>query len=77
MTIETMLRKNDQPLMGSVVLSGEYGLRDVALGVPLTAGTQAWQEVIELTLTKKEKKALAKSAEKVRSNYKKALALLK
>ncbi|MDR2301974.1 MAG: hypothetical protein LBF38_08055 [Deltaproteobacteria bacterium] len=55
--------------MGSVLLRGEYGLSDVALGVPITPGPLGWGQVIELDLWPEEWEALKKSAEKVKSLY--------
>lgn len=47
-------------------LNGEYGLRDVVIGVPVRLGRGGIKEVIELKLTAEEDKALADSAEAVK-----------
>jgi malate dehydrogenase len=47
-------------------LQGEYGMRDLYLGVPCKLGRGGLQKVIEVELTADEKAALAKSAEAVR-----------
>ncbi|MDR2349768.1 MAG: hypothetical protein LBF41_03940 [Deltaproteobacteria bacterium] len=60
---------NPMPLMGSVLLEGEYGLKDVALGVPLTPGPNSWEKVVELPLTDEESKDLKASGDRVKELY--------
>jgi len=50
----------------SAWLQGEYGMRDVYLGVPVKIGRGGIEKVIEVTLTADETAALAKSANAVR-----------
>jgi malate/lactate dehydrogenase len=58
------------PLTGSVMAEGEYGLRDVALGLPLALGSgPGWGGVIELDLLKSERERLRQSALMIRSLY--------
>ncbi|MDB4875401.1 MAG: malate dehydrogenase [Gemmatimonadetes bacterium] len=47
-------------------LQGEYGMKDLFLGVPCKLGKGGLQKVIEVELTADERAALAKSAEAVR-----------
>jgi malate dehydrogenase len=47
-------------------LNGEYGLKDVFLGVPVRLGSDGVEEVIELKLDKSEKKLLEESAASVK-----------
>ncbi len=49
------------------LLTGEYGLKDVYLGVPVKLGENGIEEIIELKLNKEEQKALAESAASVKS----------
>ncbi|MDP2238152.1 MAG: malate dehydrogenase [Bacteroidales bacterium] len=46
-------------------LQGEYGLRDVYLGVPVKLGRRGIEEIIEVDLNKEEKKLLYDSSESV------------
>ncbi|MFW5877989.1 MAG: malate dehydrogenase, partial [bacterium] len=46
-------------------LSGEYGLKDIYLGVPVKLGRHGVEEVIEIGLNKDEKKLLLDSAKSV------------
>jgi malate dehydrogenase len=50
----------------SACLDGEYGLKDVVLGIPVKLGKNGIEEIIELELTTDEKKALHEAAEVVR-----------
>jgi malate dehydrogenase len=47
-------------------LTGEYGMKDLFLGVPCKLGRKGLERVIEVQLTADERAALAKSAEAVR-----------
>ncbi|MDC0189427.1 malate dehydrogenase [Flavobacteriales bacterium] len=50
----------------SVMLSGEYGLEDLAIGVPVILGKNGVEEIIELNLDRDEKNSLMQSAEGVK-----------
>jgi malate dehydrogenase len=47
-------------------LQGEYGMKDLFLGVPCKLGRRGLEKVIEVQLTPDEKAALRKSADAVR-----------
>ena len=47
-------------------LNGEYGMKDLFLGVPCRLGRSGLQQVVEVELTSDERTALEKSAEAVR-----------
>jgi malate dehydrogenase len=47
-------------------LQGEYGMRDLFLGVPCKLGRRGLEQVLEVELTADERAALEKSAEAVR-----------
>lgn len=51
-------------------LQGEYGMKDVYLGVPVVLGRKGIQRVVEIKLTADEKAALEKSAAAVRDLFK-------
>jgi malate dehydrogenase len=48
-------------------LQGEYGLKDIYLGVPVVLGKNGIEKIIELQLNQEEKALLAESAEAVKS----------
>lgn len=52
------------------LLNGEYGLKDVYLGVPVKLGANGIEEIIELDLNAAETKALEESATSVKSMLK-------
>lgn len=70
---EAILKDKKRILPAIAYLEGEYGYRDMYLGVPTIIGGNGLEKVIELDLTDEEKKLLDKSAESV----KKVLALVK
>lgn len=64
--VEAVVRNKHRVLPCSAWLQGEYGLKDVFLGVPCKLGAQGLEAILEVQLTDAEKAALKKSAESVR-----------
>ncbi|MBI4297557.1 MAG: malate dehydrogenase [Chloroflexi bacterium] len=64
--VEAILLDRKRVLPCSVYLDGEYGLRDVFLGVPVRLGSDGMEKVFEVALSPKEKAALERSAQAVR-----------
>lgn len=60
--IEAIVRNKRRVLPAAAYLEGEYGLRDVYLGVPVLLGGQGVEKVIEVELTTEEQAALRQSA---------------
>ena len=52
----------------STFLTGEYGLEDITIGVPVVVGKNGIEKVVELQLDDEEKKLLQASADAVRKN---------
>jgi malate dehydrogenase len=50
------------------LLDGEYGQRDIAIGVPVVIGERGVERVIELKLTEEERRGFAESAAQVRKD---------
>jgi len=63
---ESILRDKKRLLPVAARLEGEYGFRDLYLGVPAILGSRGLEKIVELELTQDEKAALAKSADEVR-----------
>lgn len=61
--IEAILQDKKSVMPVSAYLKGEYGLKDIYIGVPVKLGTGGVEEVVEIELNDEEKKALYKSAE--------------
>lgn len=60
--VESVLKGKNRVLPASVMLEGEYGLRDVCVGVPVKLGSGGIEKVIELKLSDEELAALHASA---------------
>jgi len=63
---ESILRDKKRLLPVAAYLDGEYGLRDLYLGVPAILGSGGMETIVQLELSPEEKSALARSAEEVR-----------
>jgi len=50
----------------SVFLQGEYGIRDLFVGVPVKLGARGVEQIIQIKLTADENAALNKSAAAVK-----------
>lgn len=51
-------------------LEGEYGLRDVCIGVPAQLGSQGIERVVDMPLSQDERAALHKAADQVKAGIK-------
>jgi len=67
--VDAVLRDKKKILPCAAYLQGEYGMRDVYLGVPVKLGARGVEQVIEIELTPEEKTALQKSADAVRELF--------
>lgn len=65
--VESIVRNQRRIVPSSVYLNGEYGQKDIFMGVPVVIGRNGWEKIINLRLSDKEKAAFAKSAEAVRA----------
>ena len=65
--VEAILGDTGRIVPASAALDGEYGMKDIYLGVPVALGREGVRRVIELPLNAEEAAALAKSAESVRT----------
>ena len=65
--VETILRDENRIFPCCALLTGEYGVNDLFLGVPVKLGRNGIEEIIELQLNAEEKDSLKNSAEHVRA----------
>lgn len=65
--VEAILRDEKRVITSCVYLDGEYGQKDICLGVPVKIGKNGWEEVIDYKLTEEEQVAFNKSADAVRA----------
>src|SRR5689334_24292208 len=64
--VEAILKDKKKILPCSVFLQGEYGIKDLFVGVPVKLGARGAEEIIEIKLTPEEDAALKKSAAAVK-----------
>lgn len=64
--VEAILKDAKRTLCVSCFLDGEYGLKDICIGVPAKLGKNGIEKVIELKLTEKEAQEFKNSAEVIR-----------
>ncbi len=67
---EAIVKNQRRILPCAAYLKGEYGMKDVFLGVPCQLGEGGLQKIFEVELSDEEKAALTQSAEHVRSTIK-------
>ena len=61
--VEAILHDSNAVLPCSAYLNGQYGIKDLFVGVPVKLGRQGVSEIIELNLDPVEKQSLLNSAE--------------
>jgi malate dehydrogenase len=74
--VESILRDEKKLFTCCVSLNGEYGQKDICLGVPVVIGKKGWEKIVPFDLNAEEKAAFEKSADAVR-NMNDVLATLK
>lgn len=65
--VDAILRDKKKIIPSSVLLDGEYGQKDICLGVPVVVGRNGWEEIVDLQLNKEEMEKFNASADAVRS----------
>lgn len=65
--VKSILRDEKKLFTCCVALDGEYGQKDICLGVPVVIGKNGWEKILPLDLTSAEQEAFEKSATAVRS----------
>jgi len=68
--VESILLNKKRIIPCSVYLDGEYGIRDLFLGVPVVLGKDGVEKIIELKLDAREREAFDKAAQIVRETIK-------
>jgi len=63
---EAILKDKKKILPCATYLTGEYGISDLFIGVPVKLGKEGIEEIIQIKLTPEENAALKKSAEAVK-----------
>ncbi len=65
--VESIVRDEKRLVSCSVYLDGEYGQKDICLGVPVVIGQNGWEQIFDYKLNAEEQAAFNKSADAVRS----------
>ena len=65
--VESIVRDEKKLFTCCVSLNGEYGQKDICLGVPVVIGKNGWEKIVEMDLSAEEQAAFNKSADAVRS----------
>ncbi len=65
--VEAIVRDEKKLFTCCVALDGEYGQKDICLGVPVTIGKNGWEKILDFKLNDAEQAAFNKSADAVRS----------
>jgi malate dehydrogenase len=65
--VESIARDEKKLFTCCVSLEGEYGQKDICLGVPVVIGKTGWEKILDLGLDPGEQTLFNKSAEAVRS----------
>ena len=65
--VESIIRNQKKVFPCCVLLDGEYGQKDICLGVPVVIGKNGWEKIIDFKLNADEQERFNKSAEAVRN----------
>lgn len=65
--VEAIVRDEKKLFTCCVALDGEYGQKDICLGVPVVIGKNGWEKILDFGLNADEQAAFNKSADAVRS----------
>jgi len=65
--VESIVRDEKKLFTCCVSLNGEYGQKDICLGVPVVIGKNGWEKIVTMDLSADEQAAFNKSADAVRS----------
>lgn len=65
--VESIIRDEKRMIPCCVALDGEYGQKDICLGVPVIIGRNGWEKIVDFKLNEDEQAAFNKSADAVRN----------
>jgi malate dehydrogenase len=66
--IKTILNDEKETIVVSAYLDGEYGLKDIAIGVPCKIGKKGIDEIVEFELSEEEDVAFREGAKAIKSS---------
>jgi malate dehydrogenase len=65
--VESIVRDQKRLFSCCVALNGEYGQKDICLGVPVILGKYGWEKIVDYKLNSEEQASYNKSADAVRA----------
>ncbi|GHT22146.1 malate dehydrogenase [Bacteroidia bacterium] len=65
--VEAIVRDQKKILPCCVALNGEYGQKDICIGVPVVIGKSGWEKIVDFKLNSDEQSLFDKSADAVRN----------
>jgi malate dehydrogenase len=65
--VKSIVRDEKKLFTCCVSLNGDYGQKDICLGVPVTIGRKGWEKIVDFGLNDDEKALFSKSADAVRN----------
>jgi malate dehydrogenase len=65
--VESIVRDEKRLFSCCVKLDGEYGQKDICLGVPVVIGKKGWEKIVDFKLNEEEQSTFNKSADAVRT----------
>jgi len=65
--VESIVRDEKRLFSCCVALDGEYGQKDICLGVPVVIGKNGWEKIVDFKLNEEEQATFNKSAGAVRN----------
>lgn len=74
--VESIVKNQHRVLPCSVLLDGEYGIKDTVVGVPVSIGKNGLEKVIELQLNEEEAASLKKSSDFVYNTTKECMEMV-
>ncbi|MDO8602322.1 MAG: malate dehydrogenase [Candidatus Omnitrophota bacterium] len=71
--LKAIIKNEKKTMCASAYLKGQYGEKDIYIGVPVILGSQGIEKIIEIELTEEEKRAFKESARQIRESIAKTL----
>ena len=71
--LKAIIKNEKNTMCVSAYLEGQYGEKDIYIGVPAVLGGQGIERIIEIELSKEEKQAFKESARQIREAISKIL----
>ncbi|MDR2148393.1 MAG: malate dehydrogenase, partial [Tannerella sp.] len=65
--VESIINDEKRIIPSAVLLDGEYGEKDLTIGVPVVIGKDGWEKVVDFPLNEKERIAFKASADATRA----------